>query len=456
MVSRFSNSNDGTFDSVPANPRCWFTARLQWAFHCPVVQMDVSETVVQNFKQTLFSIACCFAFFVSSTFAQDRPSIEKMVEKLDTKNDPTTVIQALHELRELGPKAVSRIDAILPMLKDTRSDYSTQLRVTQEAAKTLKAIGEPAVKRVIREIKTTEDAVTYHAMALAIHTFGDDAKSVGPFLNKQLKEATGQKQFITMHALAALGKQAVPSIPIFAEALNSKDFHLQSMGCDCLGAVAAHEKLPKETIEQILLLLEDGVVSTRMHAARSLGSIGVVDGFDVVDSLMTATEERQAMVRNAALHSLGQIGADSRKVVPKLRKLMNDPDYRNGVEAARAVWLISGDANESVDRLLEIIDDVDYEIECIDTLAEMKGDSAKAIPRLTKFLSSKDPDLRMQSVRAIGRIGTTDEKVLKAVEELKSDKDADVRKSAAVAFGCLLYTSPSPRDATLSRMPSSA
>ena len=28
--------------------------------------------------------------------------------------------------------------------------------------------------------------------------------------------------------------------------------------------------------------------------------------------------------------------------------------------------------------------------------------------------------------------------------------------TAAAAMGCLLYTSPSPRDATLSRMPSSA
>ena len=32
----------------------------------------------------------------------------------------------------------------------------------------------------------------------------------------------------------------------------------------------------------------------------------------------------------------------------------------------------------------------------------------------------------------------------------------DVPDEVAVAYGCLLYTSPSPRDATLSRMPSSA
>ena len=42
--------------------------------------------------------------------------------------------------------------------------------------------------------------------------------------------------------------------------------------------------------------------------------------------------------------------------------------------------------------------------------------------------------------------------------DLKSDefKKADVTREAVLAAICLLYTSPSPRDGLLSRMPSSA
>ena len=41
-------------------------------------------------------------------------------------------------------------------------------------------------------------------------------------------------------------------------------------------------------------------------------------------------------------------------------------------------------------------------------------------------------------------------------EEIKVIDPATEENCAVITLGCLLYTSPSPRDATLSRMPSSA
>ena len=51
------------------------------------------------------------------------------------------------------------------------------------------------------------------------------------------------------------------------------------------------------------------------------------------------------------------------------------------------------------------------------------------------------------------------ERLIKALGELEITTPTPVQASAipeALAGHCLLYTSPSPRDATLSRMPSSA
>ena len=56
------------------------------------------------------------------------------------------------------------------------------------------------------------------------------------------------------------------------------------------------------------------------------------------------------------------------------------------------------------------------------------------------------PTLAFASVGEIGQI--------KGSGVLERGKDVVIEGEAGV--GCLLYTSPSPRDATLSRMPSSA
>ena len=58
---------------------------------------------------------------------------------------------------------------------------------------------------------------------------------------------------------------------------------------------------------------------------------------------------------------------------------------------------------------------------------EPKGDQVKAIPELVAGVNSIDRDQVLLGVTGSGK-----------------------------TFTCLLYTSPSPRDATLSRMPSSA
>ena len=49
------------------------------------------------------------------------------------------------------------------------------------------------------------------------------------------------------------------------------------------------------------------------------------------------------------------------------------------------------------------------------------------------------------------------DQIYKALEEAdKSGNVEDAKELAQLYSDCLLYTSPSPRDATLSRMPSSA
>ena len=65
-------------------------------------------------------------------------------------------------------------------------------------------------------------------------------------------------------------------------------------------------------------------------------------------------------------------------------------------------------------------------------------------------ISSLKDDLGVKSSMAVP-------KIIKVTVNMGLGPDAlNNRKSVDDAIACLLYTSPSPRDATLSRMPSSA
>ena len=66
--------------------------------------------------------------------------------------------------------------------------------------------------------------------------------------------------------------------------------------------------------------------------------------------------------------------------------------------------------------------------------------------QLPLLLASQSP-FRKKLMEQIG---------LQFIAEKPMINEDQVRKTLTVAIDCLLYTSPSPRDATLSRMPSSA
>ena len=76
--------------------------------------------------------------------------------------------------------------------------------------------------------------------------------------------------------------------------------------------------------------------------------------------------------------------------------------------------------------------------------------SSMGVPRPDGFFGNCDPNNKKNyRTRCSALIKTTDENIL-------IDTSPDLRQQLLRHKICLLYTSPSPRDATLSRMPSSA
>ena len=71
------------------------------------------------------------------------------------------------------------------------------------------------------------------------------------------------------------------------------------------------------------------------------------------------------------------------------------------------------------------------------------------------FIVKTEFDVDDHDAKAIAEILKTN-KTLTSIDVYHKDITVDGAKAIAEALNCLLYTSPSPRDGLLSRMPSSA
>ena len=88
-----------------------------------------------------------------------------------------------------------------------------------------------------------------------------------------------------------------------------------------------------------------------------------------------------------------------------------------------------------------------------------EGKKLKAIESLVPDINSLEPEIEKLSDHALQ--SKTDEFKQRLergedINDLLVEAFAVVREAARRVIGCLLYTSPSPRDRSLSRMPSSA
>jgi HEAT repeat protein len=68
--------------------------------------------------------------------------------------------------------------------------------------------------------------------------------------------------------------------------------------------------------------------------------------------------------------------------------------------------------------------------------------ASSAVPKLIAQLNGKDPALREEAVRAIGRIGTSAEQSVPALIDVLSDKDPIIQYTAVESLG--MYASNGP------------
>ena len=99
-----------------------------------------------------------------------------------------------------------------------------------------------------------------------------------------------------------------------------------------------------------------------------------------------------------------------------------------------AHWKITGNADPAVTVLVELLQDINFQGDAIETLGDMGPEAKNAVPTLIEQLNSSEDYLRESAVLTLGAIGPQAKEALPALRKMKDDPDALIRSAAERAI----------------------
>jgi HEAT repeat protein len=139
-------------------------------------------------------------------------------------------------------------------------------------------------------------------------------------------------------------------------------------------------------------------------------------------------------VRERALIGLGRLSRQAAKAQPVVERALDDPDFHPQPDAARTLWLITGDADKSVARLIELTDSLTHDVRALEVLTEMGPSAAPAAAMLAAKLESEDQDIRLLAAQALGAIGPNAKAHVAALKQRLLDSEPDVCQAIQAAL----------------------
>ena len=319
--------------------------------------------------------------------------------------------EALPDLKELATSERNLMnknllyDAIAAVDGNSTDGLQTlrQLLKSEDAVTRSQAAGaifeapthDPAiVSLLIENIKRSPDK-PYNEL-LALGAIGTNAAPALPLLIEALKDPATRNNTLT--ALTGIGDAAAPALPTLTELIARGELQLKPEVIE----VIIHVGPPaSNAVPMLRTALEGQEPVARAMAAMALGRIqqDVESAIPVLIAELSnrgSAKEQHWLVWLPNMHSigfdhretaawlLGEIGPPAKDAVPELQKAMRSNQRRHKILAARALWRITGQANETVAVLALAMGNTDEETCTVaaQALGEMGPAAILALPTL--------------------------------------------------------------------------
>ncbi len=414
------------------------------------------------------------------------PLLATEFEALLTAGDDGVARHAAFLLGKLGLEAIPRLLGALRR-PDSRVD---------QIAGALAQIGRPAARALAQAVKDPEPRVR-RAAALAMGEIRPPAPDTARALAAALGDPDREVRAASLTAIGQLGPRAAESVPAvrgllkdrsaevrtlaidvlsrssprderllgdLAPMLHDPDAMVQRRAIDALGSVGppgrkvlpaviaklgstspevrlsavefagSHGQAAAEAIPALTSLLDDATPRIRMVAAQTLGSLGraAQPAFPRLVPLLGAA---QPDIREAAVAAMGSLELEAEVVRPHLAKALRDdkPEVRRA--ASRAVQRLGPQGAILIPDIIMLADRKENvrSTERLLRRFERTGPDARSLPELVKLLEHKQPGVRLLAIKFLGLAGRSASDAIPALERMREDPDAEVRKQAQAA-----------------------
>jgi len=293
----------------------------------------------------------------------------------------------------------------VPAVADRFSDPDAPTRA--QALRALDRAGPNAAAAIpqLTEALKSEDAATRLAAARLLARLGAAATAAVPVLAEGTKGPPDLATLETVESLGRYGKEAAPAAPALHAVLNSPDLLFRSAAAEALVRID-----PAKTAVAAAALL-DGLSMpaprlSRLMAAAVLCRVDPSErrGLAVLRAGLTDTDPA---VRAGAYLVCGEAGPTAKDLLPLLERALVDETEYLRLDAATALWKVSGRPEKPVAALVDGLKDPTYAMvrsQAAARLGAMGAEAKAAAPALRAALKDRTSLVRFAAAEALPKV----------------------------------------------------
>jgi HEAT repeat protein len=287
----------------------------------------------------------------------------------------------------------------------------------------------PAVRALLRD---KSPVIRLQAVRVLAQSAARDDRLVGDLTSLLKTESEAIVERLAIDTVRSLGPQGFNALEVIIGKLGKG--HPEDVRVAAVQMIESHGQSASAAVPALASLLDDPSPKLRTTAAQALASMGKA-AQPALGKLTSLLNAQQTEVREAAVTALGSLGLEADAVRPQLVSALRDEKSEVRRAATRAIQRLGPQGAIFLPDIILLAEKKENLRSVERMLRRFEGarPDARSLPELVKQLDHKQDSVRLLAIKFLALAGPSAKDALPALERMREDANAEIRKQAAAA-----------------------